>query len=87
MYDLSVDVNAIDKSCNLNITKYSMGKTTCNNIIKKMFLVWSSIVNASNHTECICEWVHVGVSVKNIIYAKNIAFGILVHVFVKMENI
>ena len=52
-----------------------------------MFLVWSSIVNASNHTECICERVHVGVSVKNIIYAKNIAFGILVHVFVKMENI
>ena len=52
-----------------------------------MVLVWCSIVNASNHTECICEWVHVSVSVKSTIYAKNIAFGILVHAFVKMENI
>ena len=31
--------------------------------------------------------VNVDVSVKNIIYVKTIMFGILVHVFVKMENI
>ena len=30
---------------------------------------------------------NVDVSVNNIIYVKNIIFGILIHVFVKMENI
>ena len=31
--------------------------------------------------------INVDVSVKNIIYLKKIMFGILLHVFVKMENI
>ena len=31
--------------------------------------------------------INVDVSVKNIIYVKNIMFGILLHVLVKMENI
>ena len=31
--------------------------------------------------------INVDVSVDNIIYVKNIIFGILIHVFVKMENI
>ena len=31
--------------------------------------------------------INVDVSVKNIIYVKKIMFGILVYVFVKMENI
>ena len=31
--------------------------------------------------------INVNVSVKNIIYVKKIIFEILVHVFVKMENI
>ena len=31
--------------------------------------------------------INVNVSVKNIIYVKKIKFEILVHVFVKMENI
>ena len=33
-----------------------------------------------NNSKCQCEW-------KNIVYVKNVAFGTLVHVFVKMENI
>ena len=31
--------------------------------------------------------IHVNVSVKSIIYVKKIMFGILVYVFVEMENI
>ena len=31
--------------------------------------------------------LHVDVSVKNIMYGKNIMFGILVRVIVKMENV
>ena len=31
--------------------------------------------------------VYVDVSLKNVTYVKKIIFGILVHVFVKMENI
>ena len=31
--------------------------------------------------------VNVNVSVKNIIHVKKIIFGILIHVFVRMENI
>ena len=31
--------------------------------------------------------INVDLSVKNIIYVKNIVFGILLHVIVKMENI
>ena len=31
--------------------------------------------------------INVNISVKNIIYVKNIMFRILIHVFVKMENI
>ena len=30
---------------------------------------------------------HVNVSVKNVMFVKNIIFGILLHVFMKMENI
>ena len=33
-----------------------------------------------NNNKCQCEW-------KNIVYVKNVTFGTLVHVFVKMENI
>ena len=31
--------------------------------------------------------INVDVSVKNVIYVENIIFGILLHVFVEMENI
>ena len=31
--------------------------------------------------------INVDVSVENVIYVKNIIFGILLHVIVKMENI
>ena len=31
--------------------------------------------------------INVDVSIKNIIYVEKIMFGILVHVFVRMENI
>ena len=31
--------------------------------------------------------INVDVSVKNVIYAKKIMFGIILHVIVKMENI
>ena len=31
--------------------------------------------------------INVGVSVKNVMHVKKIMFGILLHVFVKMENI
>ena len=31
--------------------------------------------------------INVDMSVKNVIYVKNITFGILLHVMVKMENI
>ena len=31
--------------------------------------------------------INVDVSIKNVMYVKNIMFGILLHVFVKMENI
>ena len=31
--------------------------------------------------------IYADVSVKNIIYVKNLMFGILVHVFVRIENI
>ena len=31
--------------------------------------------------------INVDMSVKNVIYVKNIMFGILLHVMVKMENI
>ena len=30
--------------------------------------------------------ININVSVKNIVYVKEIIFGILLHVFVKMEN-
>ena len=33
------------------------------------------------------KMINVDVSVKNVMYMKNIMFGILIHVIVKMENI
>ena len=54
----------------------------------------------TNHISCECNFmkqnvipingritINVDVSVKDIIFVKKIVFGILVHVFVKMENI
>ena len=57
MYDFSVDCSAIDKSNILNSFKYLMIKNRILvykmfEIIKKIFVVLSSTVNASNHTKC-----------------------------------
>ena len=53
MYDFSVDYDAVDRSNILNIHKYLMIKKVYKilGIVKKMFVLSSSTVNASNHTK------------------------------------
>ena len=58
VYDFSVDCSVIGKSNILNSCKYLMIKNSILvykmfEIIKKIFVVLSSIVNASNQTKCI----------------------------------
>ena len=57
VYDFSVDYNVIDTSNIIDIHKYLMKKTSYKimlGIIKKNLIVLlSSMVNASNHTECV----------------------------------
>ena len=54
MYDFSVDYDAVDRSNILNIHKYLMIKKVYKilGIVKKVFVLSSSTVNASNHTKC-----------------------------------
>ena len=66
------------------ITEVNESKTLTNNISCKCKCKFDEKKCNSN------QWwnmVNVDVSVKNITYVKKIIFGILVHVFVKMENI
>ena len=66
------------------MTEVNESKTLTNNISCKCKCKFDERKCNSN------QWwntVNVDVSVKDITYVKKIIFGILVHVFVKMENI
>ena len=51
-------------------------------LIVNVNLVEESVIQVNDRIA-----INVDVCVKNVIYVKNIIFGILLHVFVEMENI